>query len=92
MSNKTYPPSVWLAASDSLLASLSILEVKCHLTGSRYQKEVYTAYGLEQIMQALYHMDASNFRSVIASAQKRTPLSNSISCPGLRDRSWSCTC
>lgn len=74
LSNKSYPPSVWLAASNSLLTSLSSLQVKCNLTGSHYMKEVYTSYGLEQIMKALYQIDYSNYQSVIASAQKRISL------------------
>ena len=69
LSNKNYPSATWLAASESLLASLSILQAKCHLEGTHYLKETYTSYGLKQTMKAIYCINRTNYQQVISSAR-----------------------
>lgn len=69
LSNRNYPSTTWLAASESLLASLSILQAKCHLEGTHYLKETYTSYGLEQTMKAIYCINRTNYQQVISSAR-----------------------
>lgn len=61
LSTKYHPAEEYILASNYLLQRLSTLLEKIQIEGTKYQKQVYSDYGLYQLLRACKNADSNNY-------------------------------
>ena len=64
LSTKYHSSEEYILASDNLLKQLSILQESLNLKNNQYLKEVYSDYGLSQLLRACKNADSANYIKV----------------------------
>lgn len=66
LSTKSHSSDEYLLVSKYLLNAISTLEIKCRLFNTCYLKDIYTNYGLNQLVSAIANMNGSNASTVLS--------------------------
>lgn len=74
LSTKFHSSDEYIEVSRMFQESLSVLKNRCGLEDTLYIKEVYTDYGLQQLLRALNNMDKSNACAVLSFVKSRESL------------------
>lgn len=91
LSTKYHPSEEYILASDNLLQKLLVLQTLFKLEGSHYLKQVYSDYGLFQLIRACSNVNVTNYHDIYSYVRTRKKYFDEFYIPHtLRERLFIC--
>ncbi len=59
----------WLTISQNLLDKLATLQTKCDLINTAYLQQIYTDFGIQQLIKAINNISSENYKKILSEAK-----------------------